>query len=185
MIRLRLSSPPKLKHPTTEEALSFLKKKACNPKIIKHSIAVATTAVELAESCIRKGTRVDMALVRSGALLHDVGRSVTTDVKHGMEGAGILREAGFGEDLARIAERHVGAGIPKEEAMALGLPPKDYLPETLEEKIVCYADKLVSGSKVTDIDFVIKHFADKLGRDHPSIERLKRLDEEITHTING
>lgn len=185
MILSRLSSPPRLKRPTTEEALSFLKKKACNPKIIKHSIAVATTAVELAESCIRKGTHVDMTLVRSGALLHDVGRSVTTDVKHGMEGAGILREAGFSEDLARIAERHVGAGIPKEEAMALGLPPKDYLPATLEEKIVCYADKLVSGSKVTDIDYVIKIFADKLGPDHPSIERLKRLDKEITHTING
>jgi uncharacterized protein len=180
-----LSSPPRPRRPSTEETLSFLRKSGCNPKVINHCITVAKTAVEIAESHIRRGVNVDLALVRSGALLHDIGRSATAKVKHGAEGGRILREAGFSEDLARIAERHVGAGIPKEEAEKLGLPTQDYLPETLEEKIVCYADKLVSGNKVTDIDHVIQDFASKLGPDHPSIERIKRLHNEITIRVNG
>jgi len=85
---------------------------------------VAKTAVEIAESHIRRGVNVDLALVRSGALLHDIGRSATAKVKHGAEGGRILREAGFSEDLARIAERHVGAGIPKKRQRSWGFPRK-------------------------------------------------------------
>jgi len=180
-----LSSLPRQGLPTTEQALDFLKKSHCNRKIIKHSLVVAKTAAELAEALLKKGTQLDKALVWSGALLHDVGRSVTIDARHGAEGARILREAGFSEQLVRIAERHVGAGIPKDEAESIGLQPKDYVPETLEEKIVCYADKLVSGDKVTDIDYVVKSFADRLGPDHPSIARIKRLHQEITDLLSG
>lgn len=184
-IRSRLSSPHRRRYPTTEEALSFLRKKGCNTKIIKHSITVAKKAIEIAESYVKKGTPVDLALVRTGALLHDVGRSVSMDVNHGIEGGRLLREAELEEDLARIAERHVGAGITKDEARKLGLPSKDLIPETLEEKIVCYADKLVTGSIVTKIDDVIEDFSLKLGRDHPSIPRLKRLHEEINRNTTG
>jgi len=180
-----LSSPPKPSLPTTEEALNFLRKNGCTKKIIKHSILVAEKAVELAESYHKKGTYVDVTLVRLGAILHDIGRSITTDVKHGFEGARLIRKAGFSEDLARIVERHVGAGIPLEEAKTLGLPPQEYLPETLEEKLVCYADKLVSGERLKNIDHTIEFFKKKLGPDHPSLERIRRLHEEIMSTING
>ena len=180
-----MSSHPRPRRPTAEEALSFLRRSGCNAAVIKHSITVARTAVEIAESYLRKGFKVDLELIRSGALLHDVGRSLTTRVRHGAEGARLLREAGFDEELARIAERHVGAGIPREEALMLGLSAQDYLPETLGEKIVCYADKLVSGSTVTDIDHVLRDFARRLGKDHPSIERVKRLHNEIMSKING
>ena len=180
-----MSSSPRSLRPTVEEALSFLEKSRCSKKIIRHSVVVSKTAVKLAESCPRKRVNPDVALVRLGALLHDVGRSVTSNVNHGAEGARLLREAGFSEELARIAERHVGAGIPREEAKNLDLYPQDYLPETFEEKIVCYADKLVSGSRVTNIDYVIEDFKDKLGPDHASIERLKRLHKEIMSMISG
>jgi len=180
-----LSSPPRQGLPTTEQTLDFLRKSHCNRKIIRHSLVVAKTAAKLADSLLEKGTQLDRALVWSGALLHDVGRSVTTDVRHGAEGARLLREAGFSEQLVRIAERHVGAGIPKDEAVKIGLQPKDYVPETLEEKIVCYADKLVSGNNVTDIDYVIKSFANRLGPDHPSIARVKGLHQEIMNLLGG
>ncbi len=47
-----------------------------------------------------------------------------------------------------MAERHTGAGITAEEIEAQGLPlPKgDYMPETLMERLVCYADKFYSKS---------------------------------------
>ena len=38
---------------------------------------------------------------------------------------------------------------------------------------------------MTDIDHVIQDFASKLGPDHPSIERIKRLHNEITIRVNG
>ena len=119
-----MSSSPRQGLPTTEQALDFLKKSHCNRKIIKHSLVVATIAAELAEALLEKGTQLDKALIWSGALLHDVGRSITTDARHGAEGARILREAGFSEQLVRIAERHVGAGIPKSEAESIGLPSR-------------------------------------------------------------
>lgn len=157
----------------------------CNEKIIQHCKIVSKTAVEISESILESGTPIDLELVRSGGLLHDVGRSITSDIKHGVEGARLLKKAGFPENLTKIAERHVGAGIPRKEAKILGLPAKDFLPQTLEEKIVCYADKLVSGKKVTDIEYVINDFAIKLGPDHPSIERIRKLHTEIMSITNS
>jgi uncharacterized protein len=183
-LRSRLSSHHKPKKPTEEEALRFLKKMGCKEKIIQHCKVVSKTALEMAESILESGTIIDLELVRLGGLLHDVGRSVTSDVNHGVEGARLLREEGFPENLAKIAERHVGAGIPRKEAKVLGLPVKDFMPQTLEEKIVCYADKLVSGKKLTNIEYVINEFATKLGPDHPSITRIKNLHTEIMSITN-
>ena len=52
------------------------------------------------------------------------------------------------EKYARICERHTGAGLTANEIIAqkLPLPPRDFLPETLEEKLVCLADKFFSKS---------------------------------------
>jgi uncharacterized protein len=183
--RSRLSSHHKSKQPTEEKALRFLKKMGCNEKIIQHCRVVSKTALDIAESILESGTIIDLELVRLGGLLHDVGRSITSDINHGVEGARLLREEGFPENLAKIAERHVGAGIPRKEAKILGLPAKDFLPQTLEEKIVCYADKLVSGKKVTDIEYVIDNFSIKLGPDHPSIERIKKLHTELMNVTNS
>ena len=157
----------------------------CNEKIIQHCRVVSKTALDIAESILESGTIIDLELVRLGGLLHDVGRSITSDINHGVEGARLLREEGFPENLAKIAERHVGAGIPRKKAKILGLPAKDFLPQTLEEKIVCYADKLVSGKKVTDIEYVINNFSIKLGPDHPSIERIKKLHTELMNVTNS
>lgn len=117
-----------------EKALSILKN-LCSENVVEHCLAVSEYAYELALAIKNKGYEVDVELVRLGGLLHDIGRSRTHGIEHGVVGAEILRELGFDEKLALIAERHIGAGITKEEAIELGLPPKDYLPITLEEKL--------------------------------------------------
>ena len=53
------------------------------------------------------------------------------------------------------------------------------MPLTLEEKIVAHADNLTSGTKEVDLDFVIKKWEKRLGKDHPSIERIVKLDSEL------
>jgi uncharacterized protein len=50
--------------------------------------------------------------------------------------------------VARVCERHTGTGLTPEviKARELPLPEGDYRPETLEEQLVCYADKYYSKS---------------------------------------
>lgn len=55
----------------------------------------------------------------------------------------------FTEQLARICERHTSAGITVDDIRTQHLPLslRDYQPETLEEKVICYADKFFSKTK--------------------------------------
>jgi uncharacterized protein len=122
---------------------------------------------------------VDQKLVEIGALLHDLGRSETHDVDHSAVGGKIARQLGLPEKIARIVERHIGAGIPKLEAEELGLPEGIYTPITLEEKIVTYADKLICRGHVVNIKTTIEGFAEDLGWEHHAIKRLQSLHEEF------
>ena len=73
----------------------------------------------------------------------------------------IARKIGLPLDILYIIERHLGAGIPKEEAVKLGLPEKDYIPETLEEKIVTHADNLIQDCKRQRIEKEITQAKEK------------------------
>ncbi|MBS7655846.1 TIGR00295 family protein [Candidatus Bathyarchaeota archaeon] len=162
-----------------EEALNLLKKAGCSNSVIEHCIAVSKTAVEIAESCLRKGKKLDLETIKIGALLHDIGRAFTHDVKHGVMGAALAKSMNLPISIVRIIETHIGAGIPAEEAEELGLPKKDYMPLTLEEKIVCYADKLTKGNSRVDFSQALKDLTETLGKNHPALTRLNLLKEEI------
>jgi len=107
---------------------------------IAHSIQVAQKALEIGQ---RTGADMDMVLLSRGSLLHDLGKAKGRGDDHGILGAEIGKNLGLPEAITTIMEKHVKAGLTEEEAGELGLPPKDYTPTTLEEKIVIYADKLV------------------------------------------
>jgi uncharacterized protein len=92
----------------------------------------------------------------------------------------MARRLGMPMELAHIIERHVGAGLTPEEANRNNLPRGSYIPETLEEKIVCYADKLIEGDHEVEINSAIENFTQELGSDHPAIKRLKLLHKEMT-----
>lgn len=155
-------------------SLELLKQFNCSQSVIEHCQAVSKKALE-----ISRKFSVNTELVKNGALLHDIGRGKTHGIEHAVVGAEILKDLGFSREIINIVERHIGAGIPLKEAEILGLPPKDYLPLTLNEKIVAHADNLINGVKEIHINFVIKKWEKKLGYDHPSIERLINLHREI------
>jgi len=148
-------------------------------------VNVTKIALRIANQLIFRGYDVDIRLVEAGALLHDIGRSQSHEVDHAVVGAEIARGLGLSEKLVLIIERHIGAGIPESEAKALGLPARDYFPVSLEEKIVSYADKLIAGRCEVDIEVTIRDFADKLGEDHPSLQRLRDLDAEMKALLAG
>lgn len=130
-----------------EECIGLLRKEGCQEEIIKHCLFVHEIAKKIGIKA-----HADLGLIETAALLHDIGRSKTNDVGHGVEGGKILRKLGLPEEIALIVERHVGAGIDEEEAEKLGLPKKSYIPITLEEKIVCHADNLVSHNRKQRIE---------------------------------
>lgn len=138
------SRPAKL--PTRDEALGLLREVGCDSEVVKHCEAVSALAVKIARRC-----DADAELVEIGGLLHDLGRCRTHEIQHAVEGARIAAERGLPEQLVKIIERHVGAGISRAEARKLGLPEKDYSPKTLEEMIVAHADNLISGSRRTSV----------------------------------
>jgi len=165
------------KLPTTEQALRFLRESGCKENVIRHVEAVSALAVEVAEACRNRGYSVDVKLVEIGALLHDIGRARTHSVHHAVLGADIARSLGLPEPVISIIKRHVGGGITAREARKLGWPRDVYVPLTLEEKIVSYADKLIEGSRRVPISVTIDELSKELPP--PAIERLWRLHEEM------
>ncbi len=123
---------------------------AANPPawVLDHALAVEGLAVAMAMRAKEMGLSVDVELVSLGALLHDIGRSVTQDLHHAHVGADLLRQPPpWPEPVCRIAETHTGAGLTPEDAKSAGLPPRDYMPTSLEERIVAHADNLHSGPR--------------------------------------
>ncbi|HHQ44911.1 MAG TPA: HD domain-containing protein [Candidatus Altiarchaeales archaeon] len=158
------------------DALEILLENKCPENILRHAKAVAEKAVEIALKIRENGGEVDVEFVETAALLHDLGRCVTHDITHGVAGAKILEEH---PRYARVCETHIGGGITAEEAEKLGLTEIDYLPKTLEEKIVCVADKLTREDKYVGIDEALGIFREKLGEDHATIKRIKDIYDEI------
>ncbi len=169
--------------PSRQKALNLLLKSGCSPKVINHCKAVATVAKQIAGACKKKGRNIDVRLVEIGALLHDIGRSKTHSVNHVVAGVEIAESLGLPEPVVSIISRHVGGGITIDEAERLGWPTKDYMPQTLEEKIVAYADKLIEGLRRIPIEQTIEKLSWDLGETHPAIDRVKKLHAEISSII--
>jgi len=165
------------KLPTREQALKFLRQSGCRENVIRHVEAVSALAVEIAEACKEKGYDVDLELVEIGGLLHDIGRAKTHSVHHAVIGAEIAGSLHLPKPLVSIIKRHVGGGITSKEAKKLGWPTDVYVPQTLEEKIVSYADKLIEGSRRVPIEKTIDKLSEELPP--PAIERIWRLHEEM------
>ncbi|NOZ58913.1 MAG: TIGR00295 family protein [Euryarchaeota archaeon] len=168
--------------PTVEEALEILRRCRVPERVVEHSLAVAELATELAS---RAKVPLDLELVRAGALLHDLGRARTHGIRHAVEGAKLARALGLDGRLVRIIERHIGAGIPREEAAKLGLPPGDYTPRTREEKLVAYADNLVLGTRRLSFEESLERFRRVLGEGHPSLKRMEELHREVTSWLEA
>ncbi|MCZ7404751.1 MAG: TIGR00295 family protein, partial [Candidatus Methanoperedens sp.] len=150
-----------------KDAIALLISSGCSSDVIEHCKTVAEYARQIAinirKSAEKKGQSIDIDVdaVYLGGLLHDIGRSKTHGIGHAVAGAAIAVENGLDDKLVNIIERHIGAGIPKEEAVGLGLPEKDYMPVTIEEKIVAHADNLVFGNIIGTPDEMVKNLRKK------------------------
>ena len=127
---------------------------------ITHAKMVAEFALNLSKK--HSELSMDNRFIEEAAMLHDIGIFLTDAPRihcngnasylcHGYLGAELLRSQGYPRH-ARVCERHTGTGLTKEQIMENGweLPHCDFLPETLEEKLICFADKFYSKTKYLD-----------------------------------
>lgn len=170
--------------PSKDEAFDLLKKLKVPYQVRRHSLKVTDKALEIAEKI--KKAKVNLNLVEIGALLHDIGRSQTHGFKHAIIGGKILKEKGYSNNLSRICETHILGGLDKEDARFLKLPVKDYLPESLEEKIICLADKLTAGTREVTIEERFQKWFSKYGKTKiliKSKKRIEKIQEELSNLM--
>lgn len=122
--------------------------------LVEHSEAVAEKALRCLDR--HPELKADRNFVFEAAMLHDIGIFLTHApsiecsgklpyIAHGPAGALLLETEGLPLH-ARVAARHTGSGLSRDEILSrpLPLPAADLLPESVEEKVVCYADKFFS-----------------------------------------
>ncbi|MCK5475384.1 MAG: HD domain-containing protein [Candidatus Pacebacteria bacterium] len=158
--------------------INILKKHSNSRKdfdiVLNHSLIVFAKSLEI----ISKKSlfdKIDIDLIASGSILHDIGafefmknfdQNQKNYLKHGVIGAKILRSEGLTKE-ALVCEKHIGAGLSKKYIIEnnLPLPKKDFLPITLEQKIICYADKFHSKSGKKDDLASIKKEMNEFGKE--------------------
>ncbi len=171
--------------PTREQAIELLRKNNCSPQVISHCKAVADLSLEITNQLKNKGLKFDLQVVETGALLHDIGRSKTNAVDHGMIGAQIAQAEGLPAAVIGIIRTHVGGGFTIEEAVEFGWEKDVYAPVSLEEKIVSYADKLIDNSKGKRVPIEVEIKRLRAAGHKEAAERVRRLHEEITASLEN
>ncbi|MDR2495675.1 MAG: phosphohydrolase [Tannerellaceae bacterium] len=153
--------------------------------LVRHGEDVAGKALQIA--ALHPEMLLDLRFIEEAAMLHDIGIFLCNEpefhcfgaaeyICHGYLGADLLRGKGLHRH-ALVCERHTGAGITIDEIVLrnLPLPFRNMLPLSLEEKIICYADKFFSKTKPGKekaLEKVLKSLS-KHGRD--TLERFMQM----------
>lgn len=126
--------------------------------LVDHSRSVADKALAIAR--MHPEMNLDLTFVEEAAMLHDIGifqcNAPSIDchgeadyICHGYLGAELMRAEGYPRH-ALVCERHTGTGLSLEmiELMQWPIPHRDMLPISLEEQLICFADKFFSKTKL-------------------------------------
>ncbi len=122
--------------------------------LVQHSKLVAQKALKIAERV--SYLNPDLKFIAEAAMLHDIGIFMTYAPKigcygyypyicHGFLGREILEAEGL-YSHALVCERHVGVGLNVKdiENNNFPIPKREMIPISIEEKIICFADKFYS-----------------------------------------
>ncbi len=161
----------------------------------KHCVAVADLS-EKVGALLSNHRMIDLQFLWSSALLHDLGRCVTHDpIMHGVEGYRLLTRLGHHE-AAFVCASHILFGLDAAEAARFGLPARDFLPQTIEERLVPLIDFLIEHDRATTLDRRFSslrrrnagnaYFLSGLDRAYESAKSLiTELSEEIGESVEN
>ena len=175
-------------YPSESECIRILRDAGCKRRVIIHCCTVRTVAEEM----IRR-IDCDRDLVIAGAMLHDLGRAKDHSILHAMIGADMAEEMGLPQELVNIIRKHTGAGLDQQDIDEMNLPQGDYIPVTVEEKIVAHSDNMVSDNTVVShmhsVDKLVmkgsKRGAEKIERLHLELSKLYGEDLDVIVGILG
>ena len=167
--------------------MELLKSVGCSKRVRLHFCTVRAVAEAVAERI-----PCDRDLVFAGALLHDIGRSADHSIMHAYKGYRMLLDMGLPEELAEIVRKHTGAGLDQKDVEEFGLPPGDYIPATVEEKIVAHSDNLVSDSILVDHTYSMERLAlrgyvrgaARMGLRQRAVIRIRRGPDILVDRLN-
>ena len=175
-------------YPSESECLRILRDAGCKRRVIVHCCTVRTVAEEM-----MKKIDCDRELVAAGALLHDLGRAKDHSILHAMIGADMAEGLGLPQELIEIIRKHTGAGLDQQDIDEMNLPQGDYIPKTVEEKIVAHSDNMVSDNMVVShmhsVEKLVmkgsKRGAEKIERLHLELSKLYGEDLDVIVGIIG
>lgn len=157
--------------------------------LVKHSEAVRDKALSLARR--HPELNLDLDFIAEAAMLHDIG-ILETDapgikcfgthqyIEHGYLGAEMMRKEGYPRH-ALVCERHTGTGLKLTDIITreLPVPHRELCPVSLEEQLICYADKFFSKTRLDSEDSYerVKKKMQKWG--NQSVEQLRIWQEKF------
>ena len=128
---LRLQSYQEREHiPNQEQCMKLLEEAKVEESVRDHCCMVAAVACQLVRLLNNAGAGLNMKLVRSAALLHDIRRN---EKDHALTGAMFLRTCGYAQ-VAEIVAAHMDMKSTEGEF-------------STESEVVYLADKLVMGQR--------------------------------------
>ena len=126
--------------------------------LLTHSRAVADKALWIADR--HPELNLDRQFLEEAALLHDIGVFLTDApgihchgdtpyICHGYLGSQLVAKEGYPRH-ALVCERHTGAGLSLQSILAqeLPVPHREMVPVSLEEQVICFADKFFSKTRL-------------------------------------
>ncbi|MCU4163406.1 HD domain-containing protein [Carboxylicivirga caseinilyticus] len=126
--------------------------------LVEHSRAVTDMALSIAQNHPELGA--DQQFIEEACMLHDIGIFYTNApdlyclgdkpyICHGYLGRDLLEKEGYPKH-GLVCERHTGTGLSIEDiqAQSLPIPHRDMRPQSIEEQIICFADKFYSKSGI-------------------------------------
>jgi uncharacterized protein len=159
--------------------------------LYEHSLSVANLAIRVAKE--NKHLKVNMDKLINSAMLHDIGIFLTHApgigcngqfpyLVHGVLGRTVLEIEQL-PSIAKVCERHVGIGFTKKDIkeQKLPFPYRDMIPSSIEERIVCYADKFYS-KKPNHINIpkpIVKVYQKIRSYGNEKLERFAEMVEEF------
>ena len=154
------------------EACIILDKYANGAPWTRHCFAVSSLATYLSNIFATKYP-VNIEYVRTASLLHDIGRFKTHDpILHGVEGYKLLVELGHADE-AFICASHILYGLTSSEAEQYGLPKRDYIPVSFEERVIPLVDFLIEHDRPVSLR---RRFEDLRNRNMNNSEFISKLD---------
>lgn len=163
---------------TYDNALTLVQQYGGDAAWTRHCLAVSRVAEQVGR-VLAEHHPIDREFLRVAGLVHDIGRYRTHDpVQHGVEGYRLLTSLGHHRE-GFICVSHVQCGLSAAEAAAAGLPEQDFLPRTLEERLIPVFDSMVELDRPTTVQERFASLARRYQGNDAFLESVERSHRRV------